>query len=54
MGVKSIKDTIEKSLLCAFKISKEYPKIEVGFDLVDNEDIYPCQWDMKEILTTRY
>jgi len=38
MGVKSIKETIEKNLVCAFQISKEYPQIEVGYDLVDNED----------------
>jgi adenosine deaminase CECR1 len=54
MGVKSIKETIEKNLVCAFQISKEYPKIEVGYDLVDNEDKYLNQWTLKDILIKRY
>jgi len=54
MGVKSMDDTIEVNLECAFKISKEFPHLEVGYDLVENEDNYKTQWDLRDLLVNKY
>ncbi len=40
MGVKSMNETLEVNLECAFRIAKEFPHLEVGYDLVENEDNY--------------
>ena len=37
-GIKNLDFTIVPNLECAFKIAKTFPNLEVGYDLVGNED----------------
>jgi len=53
-GIKKSKISMEKNLLIAFQMAKVFPNIEVGYDLVDNEDQYTTQWEQKEFLINRY
>ncbi len=54
MGVKSMNETLEVNLECAFRIAKEFPHLEVGYDLVENEDNYQNQWDLRQLLVNKY
>jgi hypothetical protein len=39
-GIKKYDESIKRNLEVSFEIAKYFPELEIGYDMVDNEDRY--------------